>query len=223
MSARIKTVLPLLDHESICRALDSMGETYKSSENQIIIESRSYYRRCTLTKGNNGKYILAGDSDDLPHSFKNRLIIEYKRAYNQKLAKIQEEIARQKMLQKQQEEKDYRRRLEENKRLELERKRLEVEHMKANDRRQLEEAARAKGTVSADTIPGNQADAFQKDTIDDAIVRLEEEKRRLEEEKKLYVENQKQKIYDRARKLGYSVTETEQEGNIKLMLVKRTY
>ncbi|MFD2442603.1 hypothetical protein ACFSO7_01135 [Bacillus sp. CGMCC 1.16607] len=219
MSARIKSVMPLLDHESICRALDIMGESYRNNNNQITINSRSRYMRATLTKGPDGKYILTGDSDDLTSGFKSRLIEEYKKAYNQKLVKIKEEIARQEILRKKQIENELRRKLENEKRMEIEKRRNE-EQKRLFDQRQLEELARTK---SSEQAIQNTHVSIEDAQIEFNIKKLEEEKRLLEEEKKQYVDSQKQKIYDKARKLGYSIKETEEQGSVKLMLVKRTY
>lgn len=51
----------------------------------------------------------------------------------------------------------------------------------------------------------------------------EEERRRIEAEKKALVEAQRQAIRARARKMGYRVTEKQQDGVLRLVLVRRTY
>jgi uncharacterized protein (UPF0335 family) len=50
-----------------------------------------------------------------------------------------------------------------------------------------------------------------------------EEKRRMEEERRKLVETQRQAVYERAKKMGYSVKESREGANIRLVLVQRTY
>jgi uncharacterized protein (UPF0335 family) len=49
------------------------------------------------------------------------------------------------------------------------------------------------------------------------------EKRRIEEERKKLVEAQRQAVYERAKKMGYSVKESREADKIRLVLVQRTY
>lgn len=49
------------------------------------------------------------------------------------------------------------------------------------------------------------------------------EKRRIEEERKKLVEAQRQAVYERAKKMGYSVKESREGDKIRLVLVQRTY
>lgn len=53
--------------------------------------------------------------------------------------------------------------------------------------------------------------------------RLEYERGRLELERKSFAEAKKRAIIDKARSMGYSVEEREENGSIKLKLVKRIY
>ena len=82
MSARIKTLLPLLDKECILQALDKLGEKYSERGNEIVITSKRYYYEAVLTRQNDGKYVLSGDSDVLTKKFQNQLVNEYKLLYN---------------------------------------------------------------------------------------------------------------------------------------------
>ncbi len=50
-----------------------------------------------------------------------------------------------------------------------------------------------------------------------------EERRRAEEERRRLVEAQRQAVYERAKKMGYRVTETREGETVRLVLVKRTY
>ncbi|GEM_PF-4988304 len=51
----------------------------------------------------------------------------------------------------------------------------------------------------------------------------EEEKRRLEEERKRYIETQKQAICEKAKRMGYSIKESNDADSIRLVLVRRVY
>ncbi|MBK8259429.1 MAG: DUF1257 domain-containing protein [Polyangiaceae bacterium] len=51
----------------------------------------------------------------------------------------------------------------------------------------------------------------------------EEERRRMEEQRRELVEAQRQAIFERAKKLGYQVTEKREADKVRLVLVKRVY
>lgn len=55
------------------------------------------------------------------------------------------------------------------------------------------------------------------------LERLKKEKEELERKKKEEIENKKSKIKENAKKHGYSVQEKTENGEIKLILVRRTY
>jgi hypothetical protein len=54
-------------------------------------------------------------------------------------------------------------------------------------------------------------------------IQREEELKRIEEERKKYVESQKKAIINKAKKMGYKVQEVQEEDNVRLVLIKRTY
>ena len=51
----------------------------------------------------------------------------------------------------------------------------------------------------------------------------EAERQRIAEEKRILVEAQKMAIYEKAKKMGYSVKESKEGDTVRLVLVKRTY
>jgi hypothetical protein len=54
-------------------------------------------------------------------------------------------------------------------------------------------------------------------------IKIQKEKEKIELEKKIYIEKKKNEIYALSKKNGYSVKETNNNGEIKLVLIKRTY
>lgn len=54
-------------------------------------------------------------------------------------------------------------------------------------------------------------------------IQREEELKRIEEERKKYIESQKNAIINKAKKMGYKVQEVQEEDNVRLVLIKRTY
>ena len=91
MSARIRTLLPLLDMECILQALDNLGERYTLRGNDIIITSKKYYVEAKLSRQNDGKYVLTGDTDVLTENFQKRLVNNYKSLCDSKERRIEEE------------------------------------------------------------------------------------------------------------------------------------
>ncbi|EDM81668.1 hypothetical protein PPSIR1_22164 [Plesiocystis pacifica SIR-1] len=51
----------------------------------------------------------------------------------------------------------------------------------------------------------------------------EEERKRVEEERRQLVEAQREAIHRKAKKLGYRVQETREDGKLRLVLIKRVY
>ena len=91
MSARIRTLLPLLDMECILQALDNLGERYTLRGNDIIITSKKYYVEAKLSRQNDGKYVLTGYTDVLTENFQKQLVNNYKSLCDSKERRIEEE------------------------------------------------------------------------------------------------------------------------------------
>lgn len=77
--------------ECILQALDNLGERYTMRGNDIIITSKKYYVEAKLSRQNDGKYVLTGDTDVLTENFQKRLVNNYKSLYDSKVRRIEEE------------------------------------------------------------------------------------------------------------------------------------
>jgi len=77
--------------ECILQALDNLGERYTLRGNDIIITSKKYYVEAKLSRQNDGKYVLTGDTDVLTENFQKRLVNNYKSLCDSKERRIEEE------------------------------------------------------------------------------------------------------------------------------------
>lgn len=154
MSARIKTLLPLLDMECILQALDNLGERYTIRGSKINITSKRHYYEAVLSRQNDGRYVLTGDSDVLTKTFQSQLVNEYKSLYNLKERRILEEIAK-KEAEAQRAVEEERRRIEQEKiRLEQEQRRLEEERKRyvESQKKKIYEKAKTMGYSVKETV-----------------------------------------------------------------------
>ncbi len=154
MSARIRTLLPLLDMECILQALDNLGERYTLRGNDIIITSKKYYVEAKLSRQNDGKYVLTGDTDVLTENFQKQLVNNYKSLYDYKVRRIREELEK-KEAEAQRALEEERRRIEQERiRLQQEQRRLEEEREKyvESQKKKVYEKAKAMGYSVKETI-----------------------------------------------------------------------
>ncbi|MBM7620069.1 flagellar biosynthesis GTPase FlhF [Bacillus tianshenii] len=205
MSARVKTVLPLISKELVLEALQRMGETIKEEGHiiHILSKSNSFYDAKLIRIGG-GRYVLIGDSDEITIGYQNRLTEAYRTVNESHKKKVLQKKINQLRLQAEQEEKEQKQELKN-------RIRSEQEEIRKRYQEQVEK---------------NQpvVDSVEQVHLDVEMVSQEQARRsRIDEEKRQYVESQKKKVYDKAKAMGYKVKEKQVNGKLKLELVKRIY
>lgn len=216
MSARITTLTPFIDQSILEETLNNLHVIYTVQDRNIITERVDYYGGQNFVF-QNGKYSLLHDSSA------NREYYSYRKINFKNYNTVQEFL--------QAVEKEYisieKKREEEIRKLkeELERQRLEAERQREIQRIELEKQRLESERQKAIQKIKQEQDVFELEQkkLKDALRQKEQEAENLKLAKQSLVEEQKQKIYEKAKQMGYSVKEKKKGNTVQLVLVKSVY